>query len=301
MKRVSTRSAFTLIELLVVIAIIAILAAILFPVFAQAKEAAKKTAGISNLKQTATAFLIYAGDYDDQFPFSLIRNSSGNWQFNLLSEVPVDWRLTSTATHERHSVFWANSIQPYTKNAEIIKIADGANAPVTATILPGKKPANVGMAYNGLLHTLSATQVSQPSTVPLLWYGIGRANWSGQLYSIPSLRCTGVGPCLFNSSGYPDDGNGSGSAFGSAWLGYPSTTKSHRAYSNGTMFVRTDSSAKFRRIGVEGGGTISNFLEDPFSTYNAANLASLYTGCRPAGSATTVPYYWCFFRPDLEL
>ncbi|AIE88067.1 prepilin-type N-terminal cleavage/methylation domain-containing protein [Fimbriimonas ginsengisoli] len=59
------RKAFTLIELLVVIAIIAILAAILFPVFAQAKLAAKKTVALSNAKQVATANMIYMGDYDD--------------------------------------------------------------------------------------------------------------------------------------------------------------------------------------------------------------------------------------------
>lgn len=59
------RTAFTLIELLVVIAIIAILAAILFPVFAKAKEAAKKTQDLSNVKQIGTAIQLYAGDYDD--------------------------------------------------------------------------------------------------------------------------------------------------------------------------------------------------------------------------------------------
>lgn len=58
------KRAFTLIELLVVIAIIAILAAILFPVFAQAKEAARKTASLSNLKQIGYAWSMYASDFD---------------------------------------------------------------------------------------------------------------------------------------------------------------------------------------------------------------------------------------------
>ena len=61
---------FTLIELLVVIAIIAILAAILFPVFAQAKLAAKKTQDLSNMKQTGTGLLIYLSDNDDYFPLA---------------------------------------------------------------------------------------------------------------------------------------------------------------------------------------------------------------------------------------
>ena len=64
------RKAFTLIELLVVIAIIAILAAILFPVFTRAKDAAKKTTSISNLKQVGLSTLMYASDYDDLYPMS---------------------------------------------------------------------------------------------------------------------------------------------------------------------------------------------------------------------------------------
>lgn len=62
------RAGFTLIELLVVIAIIAILAAILFPVFAQAREKARQTACLSNLKQIGTAFQMYAQDYDEGMP-----------------------------------------------------------------------------------------------------------------------------------------------------------------------------------------------------------------------------------------
>ncbi len=71
------RRAFTLIELLVVIAIIAILAAILFPVFAQAKVAAKKATIISNAKQLGLGAIMYAGDYDDMF--SPTAGFTGGW------------------------------------------------------------------------------------------------------------------------------------------------------------------------------------------------------------------------------
>jgi prepilin-type N-terminal cleavage/methylation domain-containing protein/prepilin-type processing-associated H-X9-DG protein len=64
------RRGFTLIELLVVIAIIAILAAILFPVFAKAREQARKTTCLSNLKQIGTAVLMYVQDYDEQYPYA---------------------------------------------------------------------------------------------------------------------------------------------------------------------------------------------------------------------------------------
>ena len=80
------RKAFTLIELLVVIAIIAILAAILFPVFAQAREAAKQTADASNMRQLATATMMYATDNDGGMPSSM-HDAGGNvqraWVYNL--------------------------------------------------------------------------------------------------------------------------------------------------------------------------------------------------------------------------
>lgn len=74
------RKGFTLIELLVVIAIIAILAAILFPVFAQARESARQTQCTNNQKQIATSVLMYVQDYDETFPMSAYfgTDSAGN-------------------------------------------------------------------------------------------------------------------------------------------------------------------------------------------------------------------------------
>ena len=72
------KKAFTLIELLVVIAIIAILAAILFPVFAQAREAAKKTTALSNMKQIGTAAMLYVTEFDDLYPSVYDGGSGGD-------------------------------------------------------------------------------------------------------------------------------------------------------------------------------------------------------------------------------
>src|SRR5947207_1528261 len=97
-------SAFTLIELLVVIAIIAILAAILFPVFAQAREAARKTTCLSNMKQLGVGMQMYASDNDEQsVPWNLRLNNK-----NLFSQ-------------DKINLCWDRLIQPYVKNDALFR------------------------------------------------------------------------------------------------------------------------------------------------------------------------------------
>jgi len=157
------KKAFTLIELLVVIAIIAILAAILFPVFAQAKEAAKKTADLSNLKQFGLASIMYTDDYDDAL-YAHRWNCGGNSanNFSAVSVCP-DYigtqanGLNSTAPDQAGGLssqvnmreFWCYTIYPYTKNYQMYKGPDTTTAfyPGGTNAVPfqnaaGAKPGN---------------------------------------------------------------------------------------------------------------------------------------------------------------
>lgn len=118
------RKAFTLIELLVVIAIIAILAAILFPVFAQAKAAAKKTALISNTKQMGTSMFIYTADHDDIYPRNddCTDKSSLNNALNTKPFNPTGVGcLASPFFYRMNHYAWQKWLRPYTKNVDIFK------------------------------------------------------------------------------------------------------------------------------------------------------------------------------------
>jgi len=115
------RKGFTLIELLVVIAIIAILAAILFPVFARAREKARQTSCLSNLKQLALGGLMYAQDYDERF---------------------VTYRYPDP-------YYWPDKIEPYLKNAQILR------CPSRATVARG-----YGINYNHGVNQLLAEMPS---------------------------------------------------------------------------------------------------------------------------------------------
>jgi prepilin-type N-terminal cleavage/methylation domain-containing protein len=97
----SRKAAFTLIELLVAIAVIAILAALLFPVFAQARERARMTACVSNMRQIGSALMMYAQDYDETLPY-------------------IRFHGAGACSKGSHCFIWKNAIRPYLKSLDVL-------------------------------------------------------------------------------------------------------------------------------------------------------------------------------------
>ncbi len=283
-----TRKAFTLIELLVVIAIIAILAAILFPVFAQAKEAAKKTATLSNFKQTGTSTLMYAADTDDVLPLAWSFDGV-DWRWNFLTSVPNGWRNNGVHNVEprrsQDGLHWANSLQTYVKNFELMEMNGmPLTEVVTDGIVPGFRKAKVGIAFNGLLHAYSGTAIEQPSRIPMYWAGGGKQNRNGFALTNPALNCAGQGAgCRFGTSP-------------AAWFGMESLA----VYGQGMHFVASDTSAKLRnlRTSTNTAAPSTDYYNNPFSTVNAANQPQGMWFCTATGATVSYP---CVFRPDQTL
>lgn len=123
-----THAGFTLIELLVVIAIIAILAAILFPVFAQAREKARAISCLSNVKQQSLALLMYSQDYDETFALNDMESA------------------TDVTVYDRS---WVHYVQPYMKNLGINLCPDGRNIQLDETdVAPSQRTEDSGAASN---------------------------------------------------------------------------------------------------------------------------------------------------------
>ncbi|MBL8040482.1 MAG: prepilin-type N-terminal cleavage/methylation domain-containing protein, partial [Chthonomonas sp.] len=138
------KRAFTLIELLVVIAIIAILAAILFPVFAQAKTAAKKSADLSNMKQIGLAAMMYNDSNDDTY-------GQAYWYKNDTGDTNGYWH-------------WTASFMPYMKSAQIFVSPGDSNGGLVPT--------------NPACKSIGETAASTPgcdSQVPKLSYTVNAA------------------------------------------------------------------------------------------------------------------------------
>lgn len=142
--------AFTLIELLVVIAIIAILAAILFPVFARAKEAAKQMACLSQAKQVATSVKMYLSDFDDTMPLFYAYNS----------QPPA-----GQVGHKGVEL----ELMPYCKSKEVFKSPVDTGGPFLATDVPGAdtywKAYGSSYRFTQCMYTLAAGESSQNNNV----------------------------------------------------------------------------------------------------------------------------------------
>jgi len=153
------RKGFTLIELLVVIAIIAILAAILFPVFARAREKARQTSCLSNLKQLGLGALMYAQDYDELLPW-MWQGPGVPWP-----HVPLEQAAVSNYT------IWAEWIYPYVKNTQLFQCQSQK-----FTTMPYGTFAT-GYNYNGSssggCSGVALAQIGQPANTIIMYDGLG--------------------------------------------------------------------------------------------------------------------------------
>jgi prepilin-type N-terminal cleavage/methylation domain-containing protein/prepilin-type processing-associated H-X9-DG protein len=257
---------FTLIELLVVIAIIAILAAILFPVFAQAREKARAISCVSNIKQLATAFNMYVQDYDEVFPL----RSPGPGTEQTWFTQPPDARAGDPALR---SVYWITSTNPYAKNYQIWRCP---SAPATTFIDPG---ANAKINYwsyhfNSLMGAYPLAGVNAPVQVPLIWEGYGKA--ASSVFSLNNPYDRDNGATRPWPAVYQDPGTTCVSRFGMWTFG-----KDFRIHTNGTNFAYVDGHAKFGRL-------VGDYRTHPFASLSAdgTGFTFWWDGCSP----------W-FFRP----
>ncbi len=159
---------FTLIELLVVIAIIAILAAILFPVFARAREKARQTSCLSNVKQLSLSVMMYIQDYDEKFMWRV-----GYWR--------------DTTTDDPPTTNWITLIEPYAKNAQIFYCPSKGGVAMSGGGWPCNYEFNRMCDIRSNQLGLPLAQVRAPSETIMMWdgnyvadyYGLAPYKWPG--------------------------------------------------------------------------------------------------------------------------
>ena len=259
---------FTLIELLVVIAIIAILAAILFPVFAQAREKARQASCISNNKQVGLAILQYVQDYDEQFP-------SGR------TVVAAGTPLNSLAA----GVGWAGEIYPYSKNAQVLRCPDDPTVPVNgvvpfypisysynynvaggtgfagASIASMSAPASTVMLSEVKGDLAYATVASEQTTPPQSpWNYSSTGDGINYLFWDDANDNAMVKGGISYDSGVPggfhcNDGQSNPPPTPGICIGYAVTNSSHGRHSEGSIYFLGDGHAKYLKPGAISAGT----------------------------------------------
>jgi prepilin-type N-terminal cleavage/methylation domain-containing protein len=268
------KRAFTLIELLVVIAIIAILAAILFPVFAQAKASAKKASCLSNTKQIGVALQIYLSDSDDVFPLGEALITGVGYTWDRYHRFPAGWDANVTPEYDQADrVHWSNSIQPYMKSLDMM-MSPGARSfslPDSTGVLytnRNAEPKPVAYHMNGYLSGYSATAVASVSQLITIHPGFGNEARLGASTVNPALYCPNPNqPCRYVPP--TSTCNGDNGTWGTIWGIFPSS--SYWVHQGGMNAGMADTSAKFRRIGSNIDGR-TDFRTDPYTRYNAQGL-----------------------------
>jgi prepilin-type N-terminal cleavage/methylation domain-containing protein len=240
-------SAFTLIELLVVIAIIAILAAILFPVFAQAKQAAKKTVAISDMKQGVLASLMYLNDSDDSYMLSDSGSINGpGWGFGPPDTVPYQV-MQPYMKNENISVDpmdpWQSLVERVNDQCKYMGCTSFATAtPVQIAYAEGVRS---NMGYNFAFFSpwiyqfqatgvyigsasVNASQVTQPAHTLMyatsIWNRVGGAPTEGGNWVVQTPCWLDVNGNLMQPMSNYTNANGAGQIFsyGSGWDPNPS-------------------------------------------------------------------------------
>jgi len=231
------KSGFTLIELLVVIAIIAILAAILFPVFAQAREKARTASSSSNVKQLGLAVMMYKQDYDERYPF-------GGWR-----EPSQGVNPSGNATDE-----WQNSVPKYIKNRGIFRCPsttdDDENPRNPQEWAWNRNPVNY--LYNNQLgrnhFPLADAAVNEPAG---LWLLVdGHSDWG-----CPNNSCIGVDWMGRPNTVwcYEDTTFGSDASLINGWLSWQGFTWGLPRHNGGGNVAFADGHVKYQKFNPRSG------------------------------------------------
>ena len=255
---------FTLIELLVVIAIIAILAAILFPVFAQAREKARATSCISNQKQIGTSFLMYTQDYDETFPLATPAPGFEQTWFT----VPPDARAGNQQLRSAH---WIAATNAYVKNYQIWKCPSTSDHDFINGG-PYTKTNSFSYSFNPMLGAYTLAGIAEPVGVPLLWEGYGKV--ASVVFSLNNP----VDRTITTAANWPDiykpaNGATCGSTYGMYTFNYD-----FRVHSGNSNMVYTDGHAKFTRLVGARQSAITGMITPDGTSFN------YYTddaGCSP--------------------